>query len=115
MWFRLAKALGMSVRRAQEEISSAEFGEWIAFYSIEPFGDRIEDLRAGITTSVIANANRSKDTKPFKPLDFIPWAEPEVTVKSGPPPAEAIAALFGVNLTEAKASGKKQFIIRRGP
>jgi hypothetical protein len=113
MWFRLAKALGKSVRQAQEEIDSAEFGEWIAFYSIEPFGDRIEDLRAGIIASAIANCNRSKDTPPYKPLDFIPWAQ-EPVVKSGPPPAEAIAALFGVNLTEAKASGKKQFIVRRG-
>jgi hypothetical protein len=105
--------MGRTVEELQNAMSSAEFGEWIAFSSIEPFGDNIEDLRTGITASVVANCNRSKDTPPYKPLDFIPWAQ-EPVVKSGPPPAEAIAALFGVNLTEAKASGKKQFIIHRG-
>jgi hypothetical protein len=111
MWFRLAKELGMSVRRCQQEISSAEFGEWIAFYSIEPFGDRYADLRAGVVASTVANVNRGKDTPPFSPLSLIPWAqEPK---DDTPPPAEAVAAMFGVNLTEAKASGQKTFVIKR--
>lgn len=105
--------MGRTVAELQDAMTAAEFGEWIAFYSIEPFGERIEDLRTGITASVIANVNRAKDTPPYKASDFIPWAQEPV--KTGPPPAEAIAALFGVNLTEAKSSGKKQFIIRRGP
>lgn len=110
MWFRLAKELGMSVRRAQAEIDSAEFGEWVAFYSIEPFGDRTADFRAGVLASTVANVNRGKDTPAFRPLDFIPWAqEPKPDT---PPPPEAVAAMFGVNLTEAKASGTRKIIIR---
>lgn len=112
MWFRLAKELGMSVARAQIEVSSAEFGEWIAFFSLEPFGDRIADLRAGEIASVIANVNRGKDTPPYKPLDFVPWVQ--VPETSNAPPPEAIAAsVFGVNLAELKKSGKKQIILRR--
>ena len=114
MWFRLAKALGMSVRRAQEEISSAEFGEWIAYYSIEPFGDRMDDLRAGILASVTANANRGKDVPAFAPLDFIPWAkEPESESPKQPAPEAVAATVFGVNLAELKRNGTKQFILRR--
>lgn len=33
----------MSVREAQERISSSEFAEWIAYYSIQPFGERRAD------------------------------------------------------------------------
>jgi len=115
MWFRLAKELGMSVRRAQEEISSAEFGEWIGYYSIEPFGDRIDDLRAGTVASTIANVHRAKDTPAYAPLDLIPWAkEPESPTESTAPPPEAVAAsVFGVNLAELKRNGTKQLIIRR--
>jgi hypothetical protein len=103
--------MGRTVEELQNAMSSAEFGEWIAFYSIEPFGDRIEDLRAGVVASVVANVNRKASTPAYKPLDFIAWAQEPI--KAGPPTAEAIASLFGVNLAEAKASGKKQFIIRR--
>lgn len=34
-WFRLARMLSMSVSRAQDEISSAEYVEWAAFLSLE--------------------------------------------------------------------------------
>ena len=30
----------MSVREAQEKVSSSEFSEWLAYYSIQPFGPR---------------------------------------------------------------------------
>jgi hypothetical protein len=114
MWFRLAKELGMSVRRAQEEISSAEFGEWVAYYSIEPFGDRMADLRAGTVASVVANANRSKDAPAFVPGDFVPWAkEPEPETPKQPSAEEVAAAVFGVNLSELKRNGTKQIVIRR--
>ena len=32
MWFRLALSLGMSVKRAKQEIDSHEFGYWMAYY-----------------------------------------------------------------------------------
>lgn len=94
-------------------MSSAEFGEWKAYYSLEPFGDRIDDIRMGTVASVVANVNRGKDTQPYKPNDFIPWAqEPEVEeVKA--PSAEAVAvSVFGINLAELKKNGTKQIVIR---
>jgi hypothetical protein len=110
-WFRLAKELGMSVARCQDEVSSSEFGEWIAYYSLEPFGDRLADLRMGTVASVLANVNRGKNSPVFKPHDFIPWAQQEKVVDL--PQAEEVAALFGINLTELKSNGTKQIIIQR--
>lgn len=44
----------------------------MAYYAIEPFGERAEWLRNGILASVIANAHRGKNSKTFKPEDFMP-------------------------------------------
>jgi hypothetical protein len=51
------------------KMSSREFSEWIAYCGIDPFGEERSDLRCGIVSSVIANAN-SKHR--FKPRDFMP-------------------------------------------
>lgn len=112
MWFRVAKELGMSVKQAQAEISSAEFGEWIAYFSIEPFGDRIADLRAGTIASVIANVNRAPDAPPTSPNDFTPWVAQQGTRKAQRS-AEEVAASFGVNLAELKKSGTRKIVLRR--
>jgi hypothetical protein len=75
-WHRLAVALGMSIARAQAEISPEEFWSWVAFDRIEPIGGRRADIHAGIIASVMANCNRAKNAKTFKPEDFIPkWGE----------------------------------------
>lgn len=114
-WFRLAKELHSTVADLQLRMSSAEFGEWKAYYSLEPFGDRIADIRMGTLASVIANVNRGKDTPPYKPNDFIPWAqEHEVAIEDKAPSAEAIAvSVFGINLAEIKNSGAKSVTIKR--
>jgi|SRR5688500_10845477 len=64
----------MSVKQCQQEVSSREFIEWMAYYRLEPFGELRSDLRNGITASVIANVNRDKKRKPkpFKAEDFMP-------------------------------------------
>ncbi|MGH6867180.1 MAG: phage tail assembly protein T [Methyloceanibacter sp.] len=62
----------MSVRQAQAEISGNEFAEWIAFMELEPFGGERGDLRAAIVASTVANANRKKGARPFRPEDFMP-------------------------------------------
>lgn len=66
----------MSVSRAMREIDSAEFTEWLAYYGIEPFGERFSDLRTGLITSAIYNVNRNVKAHPkaFGALHFIPWA-----------------------------------------
>lgn len=65
----------MSVKRAQCEIDSREFTEWMAYASLEPWGEPRADLRAGIVASTIANVNRSSDSEPFTPRDFMPTFE----------------------------------------
>lgn len=64
----------MTVAELLSRISSAELTEWQAFYRLEPWGTEIDDLRAGIVSSVVANVNRDpkKQRRPFKPQDFMP-------------------------------------------
>ncbi|HYF81161.1 MAG TPA: DUF4035 domain-containing protein [Symbiobacteriaceae bacterium] len=56
------------------EVSSAELSEWMTYYQLEPWGTGSEDLRAGIISSTIANANRDPKQRqqPYAPGDFIP-------------------------------------------
>lgn len=53
-------------------MSSAELTEWLAFYTIEPFGEDTQYLGHAITASTIANVNRGKHGKRYKPDDFMP-------------------------------------------
>ena len=61
----------MSVRRAQQEIDSAEFAEWMAFNSIEPFGEERADVRSAMICCLLANINRGKGKKAYKISDFM--------------------------------------------
>lgn len=47
----------------------------MAFDMIDPIGEQRGDLRAGIIAATVANSVRGKDTEPFRPLDFMPFAE----------------------------------------
>ncbi|WP_438396485.1 phage tail assembly protein T [Caballeronia sp. DA-9] len=95
----------MSVRRAQQEIDSAEFTDWLAFYDLEPWGSGIEDLRAGTGIALLANVNRDvkKHPEPFMPLDFFGWvgspdkADKEPILLADPKAQSAliVAVLFG--------------------
>ena len=61
-----------------ENISSKLLTEWMAFFSLEPFGYEAELHGSAITSSVIANVNRDskKKSDPFTAQDFLPQ-EPE--------------------------------------
>ena len=63
--------------RMLSEITSRQFAEWLAYSRLEPWGEDRDDLRTGIVASVIANSNRGKGKKPYKPQDFMPDFEPE--------------------------------------
>ena len=77
MWFRLALSLGMSVKRAKQEIDSHEFCYWMAYYGLEPWGETVADMRHGIAVATLANINRNTEARPepYLPADFIPWME----------------------------------------
>ena len=74
-YFRLALALGKTVRQLLNEISSAEICEWRAYFALEPWGSIMDDQRHGIAVAALANINRNEKRKPdpFKPEDFIYW------------------------------------------
>ncbi len=59
------------------EITSKQFAEWMAYSRLEPWGEDRDDLRMGIMASTMANVNRGKNQKPYKPQDFMPSFEPE--------------------------------------
>lgn len=60
----------MTVAELQERMTSAEFAEWVALYSIEPFGDDRADLRAGVVASTMANLLGS-GRQVYGPGDFL--------------------------------------------
>jgi len=66
-------------------MSSRELTEWMAFFSLEPWGTEVEDWRAGLIAATIANANRDpkKRRKPYEPQDFMPrYEKPQVEEQS---------------------------------
>jgi len=69
--FKLALALGIPVGEMLRRMTSSELSEWMAYDSLEPFGERRADLRAGIISSLIFNVNRGKNVKPKSPMDFL--------------------------------------------
>ena len=54
-------------------MSSGEMTEWMAFDSIEPFGEQRADLRAGIIASTVANYSMNRPKSPVRPADFMPF------------------------------------------
>jgi len=78
------------------DMTSAHFAEWMGYARLEPFGEDRADLRMGIVASVIANSNRGKGQKAFKPSDFIPSFEPETEDEAAARlMAKAMSALGG--------------------
>lgn len=74
-YFRLALALGKTVKQLLHEVSSAELCEWRAYFKHEPWGSIMDDQRHGIAVAALANINRDRKSKPdpFRPVDFIYW------------------------------------------
>lgn len=72
--------LGKTVEQAQDEISSAEFTDWIAYANEEPFGYPVDNFRMGMSTASLVNTIRSTipkvkgkpRPKAAKPSDFYP-------------------------------------------
>jgi Protein of unknown function (DUF4035) len=60
------------VRELLGRLSSAEIGEWLAYYELEPFGEWRADLRAGIIASTVFNMNRGEHAAPARAADFMP-------------------------------------------
>lgn len=114
--------LGMSVRRAKLEVSSAEYADWVALFEHEPWGEHIEDLRVGTLMSLLYNMNRGKDAPALRAADFTPWSgysreslrAREHVDGCERSPDEIAARAFGIDLESAKRSGAKRVVLRNG-
>ena len=62
----------MTVAELLNGISSRELSEWIAFYSLEPFGFEADYLGHAQTCSTVVNVNRKKGSKASTAKDFFP-------------------------------------------
>lgn len=69
----------MTVRELLARIDSRELTEWAAYFGLEPWGTEVDDWRAGLVASTIANANRDPKQRrePYQPKDFMPDREPK--------------------------------------
>lgn len=101
----------MSPGEVLDKHTSRELTEWMAFISLEPIGYTRGDLQAGIIASTIANVNRKKGTKPFKPQDFMPQFDdyeeeqsPEEMLKT----VEMLNAAFGGEDKREKAKESEE-------
>lgn len=81
--------------RLLAEIPAPLFDEWMAFYSLDPWGENRADFRIAQLTTRVYNYLRSAEEKPYSPVDFMPY------VDKPPPPSpeelqERLLAKFGL-------------------
>lgn len=108
----------MPVSRAMREIDSQEYTDWMAYFAIEPFGERVADMRMGMLAATMANIHRNPKTTPapYEPAAFIPWAfEAPKSIEFPDPKDQAqfvALAVFGVDLAAHKGK-RKRFVVKR--
>ena len=90
----------MSVARAQSEIDSREFAEWMCIHRMDPIGTDRADLGAAIVASTIANVNSTK--RRFKPSDFMPRWGREIKPRQSVSEMKRILNMAGAAAVAAK-------------
>lgn len=70
-------------------MSAAEFGEWIAYAELEPFGPVRLDQLVGTVAATLVNIYTERGAKPKTWVDFFPPYERRM------PPATTPEALWG--------------------
>lgn len=68
---KLSITLGKWIHEV-EQIPAYELMEYMAMYSIEPFGADRDDIRTAYAAAVTYNINRPRRAKGMKPKEFIP-------------------------------------------
>lgn len=58
-------------------LSSRQISEWMAYYTLDPFGEERADLRAAMICALLANINRDPEKKrePYTAEEFMPRFE----------------------------------------
>ena len=71
----------MTVDELSSKMSTDEFIEWMAFYSLEPWGSGFDDMRSAVNTAAVYNAGlmmsnpKRLQTRPFYPKQFLLGAQ----------------------------------------
>jgi hypothetical protein len=80
-----------------------DFYECMICDEIEPLAEHRADLLAGMLASLFANIHRSKDTRPYRPEDFMPrFGKPQRQIQTADEQMEMILVLQ--QLTNRKAN-----------
>lgn len=82
-------------------MTSAEFSEWAAYASLEPFGFHMDNFRMGQVAATAWNAAR-RSRKPLVAADFYPDLAPSRKVKMS---TEADQQAFFMALANATGGG----------
>ncbi len=89
-WHRLAAMLGMSVRRAMQEIDAEEFRNWLAYGELETW-DLTGYHQAGIICSEVINMFGGKTVA----ADFMPLKDRKGRGMSPADSQKVLAMMFG--------------------
>lgn len=57
-----------------DEMSAAQFREWMAYSEQEPFGGDVDEIRSAQLRALIMNAVGMKDGRTVNPVDLLPEA-----------------------------------------
>lgn len=98
-------------------MSSREFTEWMAYARVEPFGETIADIRAGVVAALLVPTRKGRRGK--SPADFFPWlAEDAAMDKANAKPANASAlwaqTCVALGLLDAKGRIPAMIPTKRG-
>ncbi len=52
-------------------MTSEQFLEWMMYFQVEPFGHVMQDAHFAAVESILANSNRAKSTRAYKPKEFM--------------------------------------------
>lgn len=69
----------MTVEEMLDRMGASEFDDWMAYYTLEPWGEERADIRQALTTTAIVNFAEAHSKRPKwrKPEDFMPFRDPE--------------------------------------
>lgn len=81
--------------------------EWMEYARRKPFGEERADLRSGIIAATIANANRGKGSKRFKPSDFMPQFKKRVRRQSVDEMKQTLRAFTAAHNAAMKTKDKR--------